>query len=172
MLFEERLLGKTFDSNEELWFLYWCYEAIRFDIIESFEFHPKSIEVIPKKTYQVTKQLKTKSKIVDKTLFMALNYTTDYIIWFKDNNANLMGLRASNGKVWIDVKSNYNFKNDLTKFSILQKVIYHNHNIYINKLVPEQFFMKTWLPEKLRLTKTGKISKKWINYKTYSEVIK
>ena len=53
------------------------------------------------------------------------------------------------------------------------KWCYDKFDIYIEKIVPEKFFKKTWVPEQVRLTpKQKKPVKKYIGVPVISEFIK
>jgi hypothetical protein len=74
--------------------------------------------------------------------------------------------------VWIDVKGNYNVKNELRIFSIIQKVVYDKRGIYVNKVVPAKLFEKTFVPLSIAFNKrTMQMRKPFLNCKLLKEII-
>ena len=146
---------QKFDSPDEAMFYSWCVEAVAKGVIEAFKYQPETMQIFDKVHYQHEKQLKTKVKIEQKTALNGLSYTADFLIRgdlakFHTPKEKIIfpKLIPSSGGLYfyIDIKGSYLQHNDAVKFSIMQKVIYHVKGIYINKIVPEKFFLKAWLP--------------------------
>lgn len=173
-------LGITFHSPEELWFYYWCEEALAQGYISNFNYHPESIPLTERVAVikEVQKVLKRGTEIVHQEhfLFHPHEYTMDFTIRptalmqrFKS------GLFSTVEDYHIDVKgSNCKFRKGLgdeRSFSINQKLVWFKTEgrVYVNKLVPKIFFKATWAPEKIRWTdKTKVLSKTWAGYRTVS----
>lgn len=161
-----------FDSPEEEMFYSWCVEAKELGVIEHFEYQPISIQVFDKVHYQHKKQLKTKVKIEKRIALNGLSYTPDFLI-----RGDLSKFHTPTDKIiwpytlpighqithyYIDIKGSFSQHNDAVKFSIMQKIIYHQKGIYINKIVPEKFFLNSWLPLPIQ----KKDDHIWTNYKS------
>ena len=48
---------------------------------------------------------------------------------------------------YIDVKGNYKDGNKASKFNLIQKVLYHVKGIYVNRVIPSEFFNIAWVPD-------------------------
>jgi len=151
---------KKFDSPEEEAFWHWCLEAKEIGIIDEFEYQPKSIEIIPDIRYADKKQLKTKVKIIERPLCQSLSYTPDFYIvgWMsrfhrpKNHMLPRTGMHPSlynslASRYYIDVKGNYKDGNKASKFNLIQKVLYHVKGIYVNRVIPSEFFKIAWVPD-------------------------
>ena len=141
-----------FDSNEEIDFYKWCEQALQKGVITKFMYHPQTFQIFQKQTYD------------GKPLLRELSYTADYQIninpkyyyklkkLFKVNNLDL--------KFYIDIKPGFSKFHDISKFSILQKVIWDKMKIYVNKIEIDKLFEESWVPEGSRFTEKKKIQKK------------
>jgi len=178
--------GKEFASQEEWQMWLWLEEALMYDLVKNYIYQPVSLSLSPRQTIQVKKQLKTKTKMVDKFLLHPHSYQADFLIEVTDKFISLFnhgltvykptadpnhGIEAT--VFCIDVKGAWGgINHSAREFSINQKWLFHEHGIFVNSVVPEKWFKRTWLPERLRTTlKSGKPSKskKWIGCKTYKE---
>jgi hypothetical protein len=73
-------------------------------------------------------------------------------------------------EVVVDIKGTFNKYGDPKQFSLNQKWVYDKFDIYIEKIVPEKFFKKTWVPEEARLSPIARTPvKKYIGVKTIKE---
>ena len=167
--------GIEFDSQEEVQFYYWLQELWSAGYIQWFEKVTDSIEICPKITTSATKSGKTK----EKTVFRPLTYTPDFKIKWHRKAIGLFSDRHLSSDLifiddWqesiIDVKGKFAgvYNNSGLTFPIIQKVLYNFRGIYIQKIIPEDLFKMTFLPEKLFKTKTGK-DKSWKFPKTTLE---
>jgi len=183
-----------YDSKEEIEFVMWVEEAAEAGFIRDCQYHPITWEITPKVTYPVTKQLKTKSKLVDKFLLHPLTYEPDFKIEFnesffstfgEDALSNIARMETKNqlGQVletiyrspdiWIDVKGIFNQQDAHRRFSVIQKVIFDKMGTYVNMVIPEKFFNKTFVPSncawmKNRIEPTRR--KAYIKCKLLSEI--
>ena len=141
-------------------------------LVDGIIYHPSSFKLAPKQTIKEEVQLKTKTKIVDKFLLHPHKYTPDFVFY----TTNLIerfdhGLVPCNGNiVFVDVKGVYaggRHNNSSITFPISQKWVYAKFGIYINKVVPEKFFRKTFVPKELTIGKSGKVLKKWKDYPVF-----
>ena len=171
-----------FRSTDEEMFWDWCVEAKELGIINSFEYEPETIEIIPKATAKRVKQLKTKSKPIDKFLLHSLDYTPDFYIRSKFNLERLGLIYDSidtnlEHKYFyvIDVKGSFTKFNDGVKFSVIQKALYYIKQIFVNKLIVDKWFLKTFLPLRTKIkgdliyTDKGDVRSRFKKAKPYSE---
>lgn len=140
---------ENFASNEEKYFFWYLEELLKNGYVESYEFQPDPAEIIPKKTYQVIKHLKTKDKIVEKTIFQSLDYQPDYILQWSSKGEGIFFTTKDGEDPFafpfyvakdkmrsiIDVKGTFNQNNMHRIFSIQQRMIYHLHGIYVQKII-------------------------------------
>ncbi len=171
--FEENF--QEFDSEEELQFACWLYEAREHGLISDIIYHPETFELSSRVAVKYKKQLKTKSKIVERFLFHPHSFTPDFSFvvisellypYFVDTAF------IGNTRIIVDVKGTFNKYGDPKQFSINQKWVMEKFGIYIEKIVPVKLFFKTWCPEAARYTpKTRQPVKKYIGVKTISEFI-
>lgn len=170
------LNGKTvidpasMDSDEERHFYAWLIEAERAGLVSNIEYHSGSFVLADRATMPVEKQLKTKTKTVEKFLLHPHKYTPDFeFIWHGIANP-FTAITLNN--VFVDVKGSFNKYGDSKQFSINQKWMFAKYGIYVNKCVPEKLFLKTWVPEACRLTpKTRQPVKKYIGCLTINEFV-
>ena len=165
-----------FDSKEELEFYWWCEEAKEHGIIKDFIYHDFNPIVLSEKTtYYVEKKLKTKTKVIEKTVFREHSYKHDFEIELFEGVNNIFKTIHNKRYAFIDVKGTFQQNDGQRSFSINQKWVYAKLGIYIEKIIPKEFFKKTWVPEKARYTpKTKKLRTTYAGYKTiddYLEVI-
>ena len=166
---------EAFASEEEWQVWNWLDEAKRFRLIRNIHYQPGPFELSPRVSVKVSKRLKTKTKEDDKFLFHPHMYTPDFAFTvvsdallsvFKHTD---MGLY---GNVIIDVKGGFNQFGDQKQFSINQKWMWQKFNLYVEKIVPEKLFKKTWAPDVCRWTaKKHNPVKKYIGVMTVGEFV-
>ena len=138
-------------------------------MVEGIIYHPSSFLLSKRQTVKVTKQLKTKTKVIDKFLLHPHKYTPDFVFYitnFIERYEHEL-IPCKKNIVFVDVKGVYaggRHNNSSVTFPISQKWVYDKYGIYINKVVPEKFFRKTFVPKELTIGKTGKLLKKWKTY--------
>lgn len=162
--------GIIFDSIEELEFFHWLNEAVDSGLIETYSYHVRSWTLSEKQTYTDVVKLKTKIKEVEKHLLHPHVYTPDFEI-YGAKNIGLIDVQQDGWHV-VDVKGTFNKYGGDREFSINQKWLYDKHGVYVQKIVPEKLFKKTWCPDLVRYTpKTGKLRKKYLKCKTIKEFL-
>jgi len=172
---------KKYRSKEEIYFS-WYLDDIR-PSTESIEYEPFQIEVIPKRKVQYfTKE----TKLLVCPFLREFSYTPDFVIvWKKEevkNNDRLSILwkyycnRKFNPKhdifysvkerpnieykSYIEIKGTYS-KNNPAGFSLKQKIIYEAKGIYVQKIVPKEFFKAIdYYPKRYLWTDSGKQKRK------------
>jgi len=155
-----------YDSQEELDFKHWLDEAYENNLIWWYRRQEKGKDTIQliKKQY-----LKNNEKRV---AFQPVNYTPDFLV--HDNHFTpFLEKETSEGFNYIDVKGGFSRFNDKKQFQLIRKMMYYFKGIYVHIVIPDELFLKTWVPEKCRYTaKTGKIKKKFVNTPTIKEYLK
>lgn len=167
---------QDFDSGEEWQVFNWLQEAVAYGLVRDVVYQPKPFELAPRASVEVLKQMKTKTKKVDEFLFHPHKYTPDFSFscaygYFSCAfRAIRVGLYQPN--VIIDVKGGFNRFGDPKQFSINQKWVWDKFGIYVEKVVPEKLFKKTWVPSVCRLTpKKRQPVKKYIGVPTIDEFL-
>jgi hypothetical protein len=164
-----------FDSIEEWEFGKWCEEAKELNLLTEFIHHPPSFQLSERVSIKMKKQLKTKIKEVDVFLLHPHKYTTDYsitinfMLWDKLDNMGDSKLVAFNypGPFYIDVKGSFSLYNDAKQFAINRKWVMDKYKVYVNEVVPEEWFKKTFVPQAALVTwKTGKLRDKYLGRAT------
>lgn len=162
--------GHTFDSTDEVQFYKWCQEAVSCGVIASFEYHPDTMLVIPVTKYRklevnISKVKKIRSeKTVDKHLMASLEYTPDFILHHVSGQLFPKEYQDQH-TVYVDVKPSYDLYKNSSKFSVLQKIVYHVLGIYVHKVEVEKFFTANGAPFCLKkFKKDGGPTGKWHKY--------
>jgi len=168
--------GVEFDSREEIEFYMWLDEAANHGLIfDGFTYQPMPYELSSKRTRLEVKQLKTKTKKVEKHLLHPHKYTADFQfrLTMKGERLNIFIADRSTGLVVVDVKGGFNQHGGDREFSINQKWVFDKYGVYVNKVVPEKLFEASWCPVEARLTeKTRQVKKKYENCRTIEEFLK
>jgi hypothetical protein len=158
-----------FDSDEEEFFNFWCKEALENDIIEWFKYSQETFLLSEPKFNHYSKSLLQKHVYTD-DFQLCIDYNSRYEKImnkiFKET-----GIR---GYKYIDIKGVFNKHGGDREFSINRKWVMEKHGKFINKIVPEKLFKKTWVPEcYLKYTPDKKdVVKKYQGLKTVKEFIK
>jgi len=164
---------EDFKSDEEFWVYSWLKEAEQNNLVADIEYQPDPYELCPRASVHIEKRLKTKTKIVDKFLFHPHQYTPDFDFIIVPEIAHLFTSPEFHTlRIIIDVKGSFNKWGDPKQFSINQKWVWDKFGIYVEKIVPEKLFKKSWVPEECRLTPIQKKPvKKYVGVKTISEFL-
>lgn len=168
--------GIEFDSAEEIEFFQWLEEAREYGLVKEWVYHPEPILLSPPQFYPEEVRMKTKSKTVQRSLLKKHTYQADFMLTMdpfgEDREQRFlmeqfpMAFRFSETCL-IDVKgkviTKYRSPNDAI-FSVNRKWMYAKYGLYVEKVVPEDLFKRTWLPEKAKYTAVKKEVK--TKYKT------
>jgi hypothetical protein len=155
--------GINFDSKEEMEFYHWLCEAKEHGLVETFSYHPYSFKLYDGLKYTQVIQLKTKTKTRERTLLKPHVYTPDYMVLpvkgsLLDGNSIFRRVDEEHPFI-IEVKGMY-LQNE--RFPLNQKWVHQIHGIYVDKVVPQKLFLKTWVPAKCLITPhTGKPCATW-----------
>ena len=156
----------SFDSVEEEWFSEWLGTAEKRGLVESIIYHPSSFLLSERQSLKVTKHLKTKTKTIDKFLLHPHKYTPDFVFYKRDPLDQYPHdlIDCNKGIVFVDVKGAFSGgrnNNSSITFPISQKWVYDKYKVFVNKVVPEKFFHKTFVPKSIAYGKRGQLLKRW-----------
>lgn len=184
--------GHTFDSHEELYFYWWVKELMDNGYVKEFTPHPKSFPLSSGLSIPYIEQMK---KVENKELWYNLIqpsvYTPDaQLTWtskgenifyfnldesspnhFEENvckDKKLLYLMISHGlNCFIEVKPIFD-QNNMTMLARTNiKWVWENHETYVNMVIPQKLFAKTFTPKRyLTSTKSNKPRK--IHFKVQS----
>lgn len=178
----QRILSKPqnsieFDSPEESEFYAWCEEAKAAGLLTDFKYQPETFTLADRVSMEVTEVYFTKARrerrerTRERFIFHPHVYTPDFKLVVGTLDSYFHPLLKTGDEYWVDVKGGFSVHNDEKPFSINQKWMYQKHGIIVNKVIPDTFFVKTWVPEIARYTpKTGKLVKKYINARTIKDI--
>lgn len=185
-----------FDSDEELYFSWYCEELKQSGIITEYIYQPESYVLSEPIKVEYEKPLKTKSKTVSVTIMQGHSYTADFkLVWSDDvrgvffepftsyiKNAPFIANQDQFGKWYsvADVKPFFD-KNNMTRaFIINQKWLMQKFNVFCQKIIlinknlnsRDFLFNTTFTPERFKLTTVSKKPRKiaW-SPKTLSEFV-
>lgn len=147
------------DSQEEVDFIAWCSEAAQLGIIIDYEYQPEAFQLFDPVTCINSKGKKY-------SLLRKHSYSADFIIQFNPQTSRMLidefkipydKISSNNVKVYLDIKGTFQRNGTGRSFSINQKWVYQKYQIYIQKLIPIEFFKKCGCPMKcFRSLKTNK----------------
>ena len=169
--------GEKYRSKEEIYFS-WYLDDIK-DKTKSIKYEPFSMEVIPKKTKEFFDLKKDKNR--DCFFLNKLSYTPDFVIeWNYETMFSKQGIkdlwceydirRFKDKKEiyydnleyisYIEIKGGHS-KHNTNLFPVKQKIIYDRLGIYVQKIVPKNFFKAiNYYPERYLLTDGGQKKRK------------
>lgn len=173
---------KKYDSNEEFYFELWLTELKDRGFIYNYYYQPDPFKLNEPVYYTIYKKLKTKTKIEQRTLLQAREYTPDYkIVWkekargiFYNNLEDEIEKRplifAQNNVSYVDIKGTFNQHSSWGIFEAARKDIWEKFNIFIEKVKPigkkDCLFGKTFTPEMMPIWQQRDNTKKyaWVNW--------
>ncbi len=159
--------GITFDSEEEVEFYHWLEEALRHGIISEFKFHNDVFKLMENQRVVCDKSMRKQGFLTLQDVEYQLDFKMIATDKFFEMTKKLVP--ASDGWIYIDTKSEYTGNDSV--FSIKQKLMYQQHGLYVNRVVPLTFFKETWRPERAGLTKIKRdVQKKYQGIKTFKEL--
>jgi len=186
---------KPYDSPEEAYTSWYLDELGNAGYISEYAFQPESFSLFAKCTYQYSKQLKTKKKILEVAILQEHLYTPDFRVLWSDRvmgvlfkNIENVGLNKGAPfwameppiydnellfeSIW-EVKPLFDRNNMTRLFTINQKWMYSKYGIYVQKIIPQKLFKYTFTPKKYLLTDMGKQKRKIIfEVRTLEEYVK
>ena len=180
-------------SKEETYMISYLRELQEAKYIKDIIYQPEPFILSHKLELPIKKKLKTKSKLIYKTLLQEHVYTTDFLVKWTGENKFHQDFSDSyieeefpiffshNNVSYIEVKSNYDMNSGTRLFtSRTQPWIYEKYDIYINLIKVPEVFARTFVPKeilsdfyyKVNTKKANKGAKKWDwHYKTLEEYL-
>jgi len=167
----DRYQERGFDSNEEMFFADWLTElGIKFTykpepFILSFPVRicyqkPRSIteaHLMHGHTYQPDFKIDNITRYL--SVLESINLVLVDVCMPPIQNSLKDTLKTSSGVLWVDTKGSNLGKSrrssDIT-FPINQKWLWKDHGVYVNSLIPDRLFERTFYPESALLTEGGK----------------
>ena len=161
-------------SDEEWQMVLWLRDAVGAYLVHGWEYEPQSFVLFPPEKYTEIVHLKTKSKIVERTLHQGASYTPDFAVRFTEDGKRFLlcdSLKKSFAtaigeapEIYIDIKGAFNPNDQPRYFSVIQKAVYHIHGIWVSRVVPfhktkakaKGLFVETFAPEKVRWKLNGR----------------
>lgn len=187
--------GIEFDSVGEMHFYWWCEELIEAGYMANVSFHPPTLPLsAPFDVEYIKPMKKIEDKVLSKTVLNGHEYTADFRCLWHENakgvfvhniktraeNRELLDLLKSTGPegeelttTWIETKPVFD-QNNMTRLAVInQKWVMSEYGIFINIVIPEKLFDKTFTPQRFLLCdKSGKPRKiKYKNIKTLEQFI-
>jgi hypothetical protein len=164
-----------FQSNEEWFFYNWLIEARKRNLVSCIEYQPAAYKLSERVAVMYEKKMKTKKKYVEKFLFHPHSYTPDFrfIVHPLLENFFVRSRYMQECEVVVDVKGQFNKFSDQKQFAINQKWVYVKYGVYVEKIIPEKLFKKTWCPVVCRWSpKKKQPVKKYIDASDINEFLK
>lgn len=182
---------ENFDSDEEMYMYWWLKELQSHGFIKEIILQPKSFILSSSLWSEYEKELKTKTKLVIEEIMKAHIYSTDVkVIWHEyalDRftcliNSDVRKKESSSLKYiisqiddsneiysFIEVKPSFDQHNMTRLAKLNQKWVYDKFGIYVNIVIPEKHFNKTFTPSRYFFTNKSKVQRK-IKYKNVKTI--
>jgi len=161
-----------FRSGEELWFKYWLDELEQAKLVYDVQYEPEKLVLSEKIIYETFSDMNMIKQVSIPN--SGHTYRPDFV--FRTASEKVIDMFHApdyNGigyKVYTDIKGNFSRFADSECFPIKQTWIYQRYNIWVNKVIPDELFKKTFVPDKLRCSpKTGKPLPKYKTCKTLNQ---
>lgn len=183
----------NFRSDEEVFFQWYIDDLIEAGFIEKFNYEQETYTIFDQLKLPWMKQMKTKVAQKEFEAIKPSTYTPDFNIYWTDEakgifingipsekmpyfaGAEFLDL-TDQGRSVLDVKgadNTFGKKNSsIYTFPLKQRMMWLVHNIYVQKVVPQQLFQKTFTPYRYTLTnQSGKKRKlQWESMNVYEYV--
>lgn len=185
--------GLEFDSVGEMHFYWWLEELKDNGYVSNIELQPTPFPLSEKVSMSFTKHLKTKSQVKQFTVMREHIYTADVLFWFtgKADGIFHVGFNTESpdhtkqelsslktykdlGYCYVELKPSFD-QNNMTRLAVLnQKWVMEKYGKFINIVIPEKLFEKTFTPIRyLSCDKSKKARKiKYDNVITLNEYLK
>ena len=150
--------GTKLASKEEMWFTWWLEDLVKAGYVEHWTYQPRAYPLTSDVVVSVAKKLKTKTSFKKKTLLQDSTYTPDFEITWRQNAIGLFHADTdllqyplplffgTHRNSLIDVKGGWSQDAKKAKFSLIQKMLYRFHRLYVNRVEIPKLFGKTFSP--------------------------
>lgn len=132
-----------FDSKEEQWFSWWLDELRGKGFVSEYQ---RSVSI---PLFEANKELKLR----------AHEYTPDFLISWSPGAINGLKLDWKKDRPnlsEVEIKPSFDAHNMTRLFKLNQKWVYQKYGIYIELVIPEKLFEKTFCPDRFKYTDSGK----------------
>lgn len=186
---------RGYASKEELYFSWYLDELKQAGYVEEYYYERDSFTLCPPMRTQWNERLKTKVSTREVELLREHVYTSDFTIRWNMGSMGIFFDDPVDGcefkpyfiaeyyqDEWgtyiesvVDVKSKYGHQNMNRLFSVNRKWVYMAYDRFINKVIPEDLFKRTFTPERYLYTdKKGSTKKRKIDFhvRTLNEYLK
>lgn len=175
------LLGSELDSNEELFFSWYLSELCDYGYVLDVIPQPEPFKMQDGLCHTYVKEMKTKNKILEETIIKPSVYTCDFYIKWSEKALNkfittldtdqkimkgqghtlMIAKQTENGlHTYVEVKPSFD-QNNMTRLArVNAKWVWDKYNEYVNLIIPEKHFQKTFTPERYLLTTKSKTKRK------------
>jgi hypothetical protein len=172
----------TVDSNEEQYIIWWLEELSKNGYVLSFE-RANTFELSHSVLCNKTKILKKSIRQVPAQILSGHNYTPDFkVIWDDSAKGKFISLNmdgpiigyVEDGKLvsYFEVKPSFDQNNMTRLFKINQKWVYQLYKVYVNLVVPDRLFAKTFIPNRYLFTnKSNKLRKIEMSYRSLNDYV-
>jgi len=171
-----KFYGK-YDSREEEFFNMWLDELVEAGYIDKYVYQPESFKLNEPVCYKIHKKLKTKTKIIEKTLMQAREYTPDYTVYWNEKAKGILYNNldeeiesrpiffAQNDITILDIKGKHNQHSSWAVFEAARKDVWEKYGIFIEKIQPigkkTCLFSKSFTPKNVPIWQKKDPSKKY-----------
>jgi len=135
------------ESGEEFEFCHWLDEALASGFVLRWSFAKNSSFPLSENTVRPVFK-KTKTTFIYEKPVLCHVYTPDFI-FVPSERLSMFDHRLTtdkNGVIWVDTKGGFGRYGDKRIFAVNQKWVYKEHGVWVNKIVPKDWFKKTWVP--------------------------
>lgn len=172
----EEVNGIPVDSIGEVYFAWYFQELKDNGLVKEYK-RGQSYLLSDSLVNNYVMQLKTKSKPAQETILMGHSYNLDYEVEWTDEGVkhfcSKLGEKITkpfictqDNKSYFEAKPIFDFNNMSRLATLNIKWLYQKYGIYTQLVVPEKIFAKTFTPQLMLKTKTGKDRK--LNFKVRS----
>lgn len=175
------LTEEELDSSEELYLAWYLSELCDAGFVDNVIPQPKSFELQPGLCHTYIKKLKTKEKVEEETIIKPSKYTCDfYVKWNYNALGRFITTLDSDDKImkgqghtlliahqddnalytYIEVKPSFDQQNMTRLARTNIKWVWDKYKQYVNLIIPEKHFQKTFTPERFLLTTKSKTKRK------------
>jgi len=166
----------TYDSKEEVYFLWYLSELERAGLVSKVEYQPKTYVLREPEHYQWEKQLKKKVKTMEGSLLRGCSYTYDFHWLWEEKTRGTFFDNITSGKkltavpFWtnrdvscVDVKGGFRGRNH-REFEVKRKWLRDKYDIFVQEVIPGKLFAKTFTPERFLTCDSLLTRKRVINF--------
>jgi len=170
-----------YQSNEELYFSWWCDTLKDKGIIKRYLYESNTFKLSEPKSFIYTKKLVTKVKTLKGSLLDAHEYTPDFIIewnteydgiFYRDINKvyshkppyfAMQSKKNESVYSLFEIKGSFDRNNMTRLFRLNQKWLYDKYDLYVDLLIIPDLFKRTFIPDRWFYTDSGRQPRK-INF--------